>query len=189
MKSSYKLEDLLPLSIFQDSSISISEKSIINEVKSVSKLVPLEIELMNTVIIDKSILDFDALKKSKSITFFALCSYSVDLSSLTTEDIFLDSENKIINLYIPSPKVYSIEILDDKTIYEDSQLGFLRFGDILLSSEEYGIILDLVTTEFENNMKSSDLINQAVNNTSIILEDLLKKLTYTEYSIHIKLKN
>ena len=143
---------------------------------------------MNTVVIDKSIMDFDAFKKSKSITFFATCSYSIDLSNLTTEDIFLDSEKKTINLYIPSPEVYSIEILEDKTLYEDPQLGFLRFGDILLSSEEYGQMLDLIITEFQKDMKASSLVSQAVDNTSIMLEDLLRKLTSDDYSINVKLK-
>lgn len=187
-KFSYKFNNTFPSSnIIND--VSISESNIINEVRSVNKLIPLEIELTKTILIDKSFSDFEIFKKSKSIAFSANCSYYVDLSKLTTDDITLNKEDNLITLYIPVPEVYSIEIIEDKTVHEDVTLGLLRFGDILLSSEEYGTITDLIQSEIEKDMNSPHLISEAVNNTATQLKELVFNLFNVEYSFNLKIKD
>lgn len=188
-KFSHKLNNILIPSNSITDDISISELNVINEVRSVNKLIPLEVELTKTILIDKSFSDFKIFKKSKSITFLANCSYCVDLSQLTMDDITLNKENKLITLYIPTPEVYSIEIIEDKTIHEDVTLGLLRFGDVLLSTEEYGTIINLIESELEKDMNSSDLISEAVNNTSTQLEELVSNLFNVEYSFNLKIKD
>lgn len=53
-----------------ESSSILSDDTLINEIKNVNKLIPLEIELSETLTIDNTYFNLDILKKSKKITFF-----------------------------------------------------------------------------------------------------------------------
>ena len=74
------------LDIYNDITI-LTEETLVNEVKRVNKLIPLEVELSQSILIDRSFWDLEVFKKCKTITFFANCSYSVDFSNITTTDI------------------------------------------------------------------------------------------------------
>ena len=93
-------------------------------------MITLELELSQMAIIDKSLGDLDFLKKYKRIKFFADCSYHIDLSKIGEEDITINPEEKTLSITVPKPDIYNISINEDKTIFEESQNGFLRFGEV-----------------------------------------------------------
>ena len=126
-------------------------------------------ELSQSVLIDKSFLDFEIFKKCKTVTFYANCSYSIDLSKITEKDITIDNANKQITIFIPNPEIFSLNIDESKTKYSEPELGLLRFGDIQLSSEE-------------------SLYTQAISNAKDSLEKLIYNLTEENYTISIKVK-
>lgn len=164
----------------------ISEESLVREIKNVNKIIPLEVELSQTITIDKSWGDFDVFKKFKQIKFFANCSYSVDLSQITTEDIDINENKLSINL--PNPQIFSINIDRDKTIFEDSSNGLFRFGEIKLTSEEFEIIQDEVCKSFEETMKNDEMYNKVVSSTKLSLEKLVEQITLEKMKINVSFK-
>lgn len=163
----------------------ISEESIINEIKSVNKIIPLEIDLSETIIIDKSWGEFSGFEKFKKIKFFATGSYSVDLSNISQKDIKVNKIKNEIELTLNPPEVFSIDLDNDKTIYEEVNNGIFRFGDVTLTTEEYGVIEREVSNRFEKKMKDSEVYDKATLNTTLALEKLINEFTQSTSSLKV----
>jgi len=166
----------------------ISEESLIKKINGVNKLITLELELSQMAIIDKSLGDLDFLKKYKRIKFFADCSYHIDLSKIGEEDITINPEEKTLSITVPKPDIYNISINEDKTIFEESQNGFLRFGEVKLSTEEFNSLQNEVLTNFEEKLKRDEIYEEALNKSKISIEELLSSLIKEEVEIKIYFK-
>ncbi|MGL5354258.1 MAG: DUF4230 domain-containing protein, partial [Clostridium sp.] len=166
----------------------ISEQSLINEIRTVNKIVPLEIEFSESIIVDKSWGDFSVFEKFKKIKFFANCSYAVDLSNASSDNIKIDKLNGSVNLTLPPPEVFSIDIDEDKTVYEEVNNGLFRFGDVTLTSEEHGVIEREVSNSFEKKMKEPEIYDKAIANTTVALEKLINDITGSDLSVKITFK-
>lgn len=182
-----KLKNLLPNALNIKSSEILTEDTLINEIKDVNKLIPLEIELSETLTVDNTYFNLDIFKKSKKITFFANCSYSIDFSILSTNNIKIDNSNKEIYITIPKIDIFSIDIDENKTIYGDTEVGLLRFGDLKLSSEEINEIYINANDMFSKKMNNQDFYTQTLKNAENSLESLLFNLTGEHYDITLTL--
>ncbi|NLL30653.1 MAG: DUF4230 domain-containing protein [Clostridiales bacterium] len=151
-------------------------------------MITLELELSQMAIIDKSLGDLDFLKKYKRIKFFADCSYHIDLSKIGEEDITINPEEKTLSITVPKPDIYNISINEDKTIFEESQNGFLRFGEVKLSTEEFNSLQNEVLTNFEEKLKRDEIYEEALNKSKISIEELLSSLIKEEVEIKIYFK-
>lgn len=178
------INDLSDLSTFKI----ISEESLIKEIKNVNKIIPLEVELSKIITIDKSWGNLEVFQKFKRIKFFANCSYSIDLSNLTTNDINIDNKKNELSITFPNPEIFSININREKTVYEDSSNGLLRFGEIKLTSEEFNLIQSEVQKNFEETMKDDEIYEKVLSNSKISIENLLNQITDKKMSINIYFK-
>lgn len=184
-KNIYNLKGTFPnISQFNIySSDELTEETLVNQVKNVNKLIPLEIELSETLILDNTYFDLAIFKKVKRLTFFANCSYYVDLSKLSSNEIHLDNISREIAIKIPKPEIFNISIDESKTIYGEPELGLLRFGDLELSSEDLKKLHENLYESFSNKMKDERFYNQAISNTKESLENLLLDLTGEYYKL------
>lgn len=132
---------------------------------------------------DNTYFNLDIFKKSKKITFFANCAYCIDFSNLSSDDIELNDISKEILIKIPQPEIFSISIDESKTIYDEPELGLLRFGDLDLSSEDLKKMNEKLYDSFSTKMKDSIFYDQAISNTQSSLEKLLLNLTNEYYKI------
>ncbi|WP_423237138.1 DUF4230 domain-containing protein [Clostridium vincentii] len=146
---------------------------------------PLELELSESITIDISWGDFDIFKKYKKITYRANCSYAVDLSLLSTPNLTIDKIKKEVNLKLPSPEVYKISIDHNETLYQETTTGLLRFGEINLSSEEYGLVENEITKDISIKMKEAELYNKACESTTESMTKLLNSLLGEDVTINI----
>ncbi|MEG2869814.1 MAG: DUF4230 domain-containing protein, partial [Terrisporobacter sp.] len=166
----------------------ISEESLINEIRNVNKIIPLEVEFSETIIIDESWGSFNAFKKFKKIKFFANCSYSVDLSTISENDIKINKLKNEVELQLEPPTVFSIDLNEEKTTYEEVNNGIFRFGDVTLTSEEYGVIEKEVSKSFEKKMQDSEIYDKATTNTTLALKTLVGQITNNELSVKVIFK-
>lgn len=166
----------------------ITQESIIDEIKNTNKIIPLEVELSKTITIDKSWGDLDIFQKYKRIKFFANCSFYIDLSSLKEENIIMDEDKKTLNVTVPTPKIFTIDIIRDKTIYEDSSNGILRFGEIKFTSKEFELIQEEVYKSFEKTLNDTEIYEKALSNSKTSLTNLLKKFMGNDIEINISFK-
>lgn len=165
-----------------------SEESLIREIRNVNKIIPLEVELSQVITIDKSWGDFEIFQKFKRIKIFAKCSYSIDLSQITTDDINIENEKNEITVSLSKPEIFSINIDRDKTVYEDASNGLLRFGEIKLTSEEFEAMQSEVYKNFETTMKTDDIYNKVISNTKVSLEKLIDQVTKEKMDVYISFK-
>ena len=184
-KSPSKFQKLFPYfhAYKIESSSILSDDTLINEIKNVNKLIPLEIELSETLTIDNTYFNLDIFKKSKKITFFANCSYAIDFSTLSNSNFEINTTTKEVYIKIPQIDIFSIDIDESKTIYYDTEVGFLRFGDLKLSSEELSSIYKNLNHLFTEKMNSPNFYEQAILNTENSLQALLLNLTGENYNI------
>ncbi len=163
-----------------------TEESLINEIKSASKIIPLEVELSKLITIDKSWGNLEVFQKYKRIKFYANCSFYIDLSKLKKEDITLDDNN--LTITVSNPQIFTIDIIRNKTTYEDSTNGFLRFGEITLTSEEFEEIQEEVYKSFEETLNEKDIYDQAIYNSKISLTNLFRQIIGDDININILFK-
>lgn len=184
-KYSFKFKNIIPNinKVEINSSNDLSEETIVNKIRNVNKLIPLEVELSETITIDNTYFDLDIFKKVKKITYFSTCSYSIDFSTLTNEQVNLNNSTKEIFITIPQPKIFSIDIDESKTVYNEPELGLLRFGDLNLSSEDLKILYEKLYESFSKKMNDKTLYNQAILNTQSSLESLISNLTNEDYTV------
>lgn len=160
-----------------------STESLVNEIRSVNKIIPLEMELSEEIIINDSWGDLRIFEKVKHINFFAKCSYSIDLSSLSTECV--KNTNNNISITIPKPKVESISIIPNKTLYNQTEVGLFRFGDIEISSESYGLIYNDVIDAFYSKMMSEELYNQSLDASTNTIKKIISDLIGDNITIDV----
>lgn len=187
-KYSNKFEKLFPYfhTYKIESSSILSDDTIINEIKNVNKLIPLEVQLSETLTINNAYFNLDIFKKSKKITFFANCSYAIDFSTLSNSNFEINTQTKEISIKIPQIDIFSIDIDESKTIYSNTEVGFLRFGDLKLSSEELISIYKNLNNLFTKKMNNPDFYQQAILNAENSLKALLLNLTGEDYNIILK---
>ena len=187
-KSPSKFQKLFPYfhTYKIESSSILSDDTLINEIKNVNKLIPLEVELSETLTIDNTYFNLDIFKKSKKITFFANCSYAIDFSTLSNSNFKINTATKEVSITIPQIDIFSIDIDESKTIYSDTEVGFLRFGDLKLSSEELISIYKNLNNLFTEKMNNPDFYEQAILNTENSLKILLLNLTGEDYNVTLK---
>ena len=88
---------------------------------------------------------------------------------------------------IPKIDIFSIDIDENKTIYGDTEVGLLRFGDLKLSSEEINEIYINANDMFSKKMNNQDFYTQTLKNAENSLESLLFNLTGEHYDITLTL--
>ena len=165
----------LPLQPKDDSAEVIFEleESILESIKETMELIPLELKLTEKLIIDEGWGDLGVFKKLQRIHYKGLGIYSVDLSSIDKPEIQIDSKVATIVLTVPEPKVKTCTIIEDETLYEDTEKGLLRFGEITLTIEEQLLLTREVTSRMKKRMEEPELLLKAMESTRIMLKALI----------------
>lgn len=166
----------------------ITEENIIDKLKTTNKLVTLEIELSQTIKIDKSFGSSELFSKYQYINFFADCSYYVDMSNLNKDDIIIDKLNNKLTLVIPKPEIYLISIKKDKTTLGDSVNGLFRFGDVNLSLDEISKLEENVYNSFKNIISVDDVYAKALSSSDIALKNFISQISEKDMEILLYFK-
>lgn len=173
-------------SINKISDIKISTKdSIIDKIHNTNKIIPLELELSQSVIIDNSWGDLDILKKYKNITYFAVCSYMIDLSKISTNDISINNTSKTISITVPNPTIYLIDFDYDKTQYEESINGLLRFGNISIPPEDSIRIENDVKIKLKEKMLEDSLYSKSTKASKESISNLLRQILGQDFNVSV----
>lgn len=150
----------------------ITRETLINQIQKKQELITLEIEMTEKISVDDSWGNLSLFKKIQNIDFNGTGIYTIDLSRLNNENIDIKTKDKKITVKVPSPVVKDISINEDKTKYEDTEKGLLRFGELKLSPAEYQVIRSNVKEKMVTKMSEQDFYKQALNTS----EDTVKKL-------------
>jgi hypothetical protein len=154
----------------------ISQESIIDKIHETQKIIPLETDLEERILIDDSWGDWEVFKKVKGMVFYGKGSYSIDFASIGKNNIVINNSSNIINITLPKPQIEDIALYEDKTLYETTTNGLLRFGEIKLSPEENSTICKEVKDKMKEKMLQDDLYALAENKSQEAVKNILSPL-------------
>lgn len=154
----------------------LTKDAVISKIKQKQKLITTEVEMNEKTTIDNSWGDIGVFKKLQNISFTGKGVYVVDLSLLKSSNIFIDSNNNIITVKIPKPKVELVTIDESKTIYETPEKGLLRFGDIKLTPQEHDIMIENVKKNMLEKMNEEKYSQKALINSQNSMKNIITSI-------------
>lgn len=154
----------------------IAKDAVVKKIQQKQKLITTEVEIKSNATIDNSWGNISIFKKLQNISFTGKGVYIVDLSLLKSNNISIDSNNNIITIKIPKPKVELVTIDESKTVYETPEKGLLRFGDIKLTPQEHEIMVENVKKTMTEKMNETEYSDKALTNSKRSMETLIKSI-------------
>lgn len=176
--------------VLNERSVAEFQPVIVEKFNEESELTVYSVETVEPLDLKKiGIFDWSILNKTQSLQYKGIGSFYVDLSSLGKNNIRLDNEQKTVIIEIPHTKLSPVEIDPEKFEAGETQKGFLAFGDLKFTAQEYNDLEKEVRSRIyeaiytERNLKEAD--SRAVAEMQKIYEPLVK-LIDADYSVEIR---
>ena len=150
--------------------------SLIEAAFSKKELITYETELSQVISWDESWGGIGLFHKSQRIKFFGVGIYVCDLGMLTQDSIQVDLEGMTVYITVPSPVIKGVNIDEGKTQYEDTDRGWLRFGGIKLTSEQYNSMYGRVKASMEKQLKEPGVIAKAQDGTRDAVRSVMEEI-------------
>jgi len=134
----------------------------------------------------KGLVDISVLNKTQKIKYKGTGRFYIDLSESSEVNITVDDENKTVTISVPHTKLLPIEIDPNRFESEDAKKGFLAFGDLKFTPQEYNDLLVECKGKLE---KSIDTKENRIKADENALEEIIKiydpivKSVDSEYSV------
>jgi len=144
-----------------------------------------EVEVQNNI--TKSGLgNFAIFSKTKEVVFAGEGIFTVDLSQIKEEHVIVDNEAKTVRIVIPHAVLHETVVDPEKTRIEDTDKGFLAFGDIKMTEEEHNSIEKEAKALMKEELETSEILKKADEYAIKACEALFKPLiagVSEEYSV------
>lgn len=138
------------------------EEAILGDSNKLKKLEVYSQEVSDVATLtDTGLFNLSVFTKSKMITYNGTVVYTVDLSTLTKNDIKFNEEDKIITLTIPHATQEEINIPEDKIEFADTEKGLLAFGELNLTAEQIMKVQAEARTKMQEKLDSSNVLETA----------------------------
>lgn len=152
------------------------------------ELVTLDVDLSEKISIDDSWGSLSIFKKISNINFAGTGTYIISLSNVKAESLSIIGNTLIVK--IPPPSVKSITIDPDKTTFEKTENGLLRFGDIKLTPSDNLELTKVVQDKMKTKMLNSELYDKAKEQSLKVAQEFIKSLIpenlYGSYSVKVQ---
>lgn len=165
---------------FQDAILGNEQQTKVLEVYSV--------ELADVLTISKTgLADLEIFNKVKELSYRASVQYTIDLASMTADDILYDDVTNTLTITIPDVKQSTINpTLNDISTTEK---GILAFGDIKLTAEDYYALEKQATDEMQARLDELSIITTAEKFAVHSAEDIYEPIVHAiDSSINIVVK-
>lgn len=138
------------------------EQAILGDSEKLKKLEVFRQDVSDATTITKTgFFNWSALSKTKLITYNGTVVYTVDLSSLSANDISFNEEEKIITLKIPHAVQEEINIPEDAIQFGDTERGLLAFGDLQMTPEQISQVQAGAREKMEEKLKTDNVLETA----------------------------
>ncbi len=104
---------------------------------------------------------FKVFTKTQILTYHGTVTYTVDLSSLSKEDISVDEDSHTVTIRIPHAQEGEINIPSDRIEFGDVDKGMLAFGKIKLTAEESSKVQTEARTKMEEKLEEDRVAEEA----------------------------
>lgn len=168
------------------------ETAIVEGFQTKKELITMEVDMSEIIEWDDSWGTFDIFHKSQRIQFYGTGLYITNLDIVTKNDIKVDTERKTVTVSVPKPEIKTVTINEEQTSYEDVDKGWLRFGEIKLTPEQYNAVYEIVKENMLRQMRDIDLYEQAENSTQTNVSDIFRQIVDSVekgYTVNVEWKD
>ncbi|MBQ1305368.1 MAG: DUF4230 domain-containing protein [Erysipelotrichales bacterium] len=138
------------------------EDAILGEATEHQELVVMEQPLdIATTITKAGLGNLEIFSKTKTVTYYGKGVYSVNLAGFRVSDISVDNNTRTVVMTIPHAALQYVLPELDKTEFEDTERGFLAFGDIKLTAEQHNQIETSIMKAMRERLEDHDLYEEA----------------------------
>lgn len=173
------ISDLLPDEKMGYNKFDFSD-AIIGEARLKADFVALEQDVTVTSRISQALANLALFEKTQLVHSYGTGVYTVDLSALDADDIALDELAQIVTVTIPHAKLAYVQIDVDRTEFEDTQKGFLAFGDIKLTPEQLNILEQSIDAAMREQLDTAPMLKKAdelaLSQVRALFEPLVKSV-------------
>jgi len=165
----------------------ITAETIIRGVSADNQIISTSINLSCEIKIEESLFDLNMLSKSQVVRFYGTALYTVNLESLSKRDIFIGET--FIKIYISRPELYALNLDAEKTIIDRIEHGFLSFGAIKVTPEDYKSMQVLAIARMREQVGGDDIIiiseANAIKAAAELFQSVLSLLTEDDMTVEV----
>ena len=129
--------------------------------------------------------------KNQLITYNGTAVYTVDLSSLSENDIIFNEEEKMITIRIPHAVQEEINIPENKIQFGDTSKGLLAFGDLKMTPEQASQIQTGAREKMEAKLEEQHAKETADRFAKLVVWEMyspIVKGVAKDYSLEVEFK-
>lgn len=109
----------------------------------------------------------------KKAVYHGAAEYTVDLSQLSEDDFIVNNEQKILTVRIPYAVLSPINILDDKTQFEDTEKGWLGPKDVEMTPEDHSKLMMEVKERMKAQLIDENIMTKANEKAKTVVSERL----------------
>jgi hypothetical protein len=162
----------------------ISEESILKELKQILSVEIANAEVETNVSIINSWGTWDMFKNTKTIYFKGKGIYKINFDNVDDSNIRVNNSTKTIIMYLPIPKI-SVELNHDEYEYTTDK-GILRFDEVIIEPEQAYEIENKAIEQMKELMSEEESMNSVKEEAANQLTTLIRRLANEKYDIQIK---
>lgn len=162
----------------------ISEESILKELKQILSVEIANAEVETNVSIINSWGTWDMFKNTKTIYFKGKGIYKINFDNVDDSNIRVNNNTKTIIMYLPIPKI-SVELNHDEYEYTTDK-GILRFDEVIIEPEQAYEIENKAIEQMKELMSEEESMNSVKEEAANQLTTLIRRLANEKYDIQIK---
>lgn len=162
----------------------ISEESILKELKQILSVEIANAEVETNVSIINSWGSWDMFKNTKTIYFKGKGIYKINFDNVDDSNIRVNNSTKTIIMYLPIPKI-SVELNHDEYEYTTDK-GILRFDEVIIEPEQAYEIENKAIEQMKELMSEEESMNSVKEEAANQLTTLIRRLANEKYDIQIK---
>lgn len=166
------------------------QNAILGEAKEHQELIVMEQPIQySTTLYKEGPWEWEVFRRTKGITYHGTGVYTVDLSKIKNTSIVVDEMGKRIVVTVPHAALQYVNPDYDKIEFEDTEKGFLAFGDIKLTAEQQNELEKTVKEEMTALLQDKDILASADDFAEMKIWDLFQPLVTAvspEFRVEIK---
>lgn len=162
----------------------ISEESILKELKQILSVEIANAEVETNVSIINSWGTWDMFKNTKTIYFKGKGIYKINFDNVDDSNIRVNNSTKTIIMYLPIPKI-SVELNHEEYEYTTDK-GILRFDEVIIEPEQAYEIENKAIEQMKELMSEEESMNSVKEEAANQLTTLIRRLANEKYDIQIK---
>lgn len=170
--------------LIRDGVNTISEGSILKELKQILSVEIANAEVETNVSIINSWGTWDMFKNTKTIYFKGKGIYKINFDNVDDSNIRVNNSTKTIIMYLPIPKI-SVELNHDEYEYTTDK-GILRFDEVIIEPEQAYEIENKAIEQMKELMSEEESMNSVKEEAANQLTTLIRRLANEKYDIQIK---